>query len=734
MKRVLLVYPKEDSAYLHSFAKAYIPSDWKLGIVLDTQLGSSVAAQGLAEKYDAIISDSEVICKLVFGAKNKVALGNYIGSWKVLPNRLPFLVIPKLENKYKVPHQDFLTKHLLQKIFAPQNFIPADRFKFHSPANTPGFYTLAQAAIADAKFMAADVETLEDGLRINVMGITTWNSTAGSQTFSWYVRDEADLALCKVAMDSPAVKIFQNGKYDFHYLARFDLWPRRWLLDTLNLFHCWLSELPKDLGFITAFCVKDFYYWKDEAKNNDAEGYLRYNGKDTYSTLWSAFSLMKNMPEWAKDNYAIQFPKVYPNLSSSLSGMRVDKEMRQHLYNEATQEVAEKVARLQVLTGCPTFNPNSPLQVQRLLKVLNVKDSSSGDSKHIKKAMAEHPLNERVLAEFLSIKADSKMASTYYGASLFGDRMMWNLNEAGPDTARNSCQASSFWCGTQFQNQPEKAKVMYLADEGWTGGEADFSQAESRCTAYLADDDNLIKAVETSPDFHSANASAFFGIPFDEIWDVKTAKPINKALRDLSKRVNHGANYNMGENVLIETMGIENIWQAYKLLRLAERFPKRKWDAKAIAAYLLDRFDTTYPRVRGAFQEELKEEILLTGLLKNVNGWTRKVFGDPRQKNILNAVVAHKPQNLSALALNDAFEEAWWKLHDPKDFRLIVSIHDSIVFQFKGPSGEAKVPQLLKIMTRPITIPRTGKTFVIPPAVEIWGERWKQPKVKGQGK
>ena len=326
------------------------------------------------------------------------------------------------------------------------------------------------------------------------------------------------------------------------------------------------------------------------------------------------------------------------------------------------------------------------------------------------------------------------MASTYYGASLFGDRMMWNLNEAGPDTARNSCQASSFWCGTQFQNQPEKAKVMYLADEGWTGGEADFSQAESRCTAYLADDDNLIKAVETSPDFHSANASAFFGIPFDEIWDVKTAKPINKALRDLSKRVNHGANYNMGENVLIETMGIENIWQAYKLLRLAERFPKRKWDAKAIASYLLDRFDTTYPRVRGAFQEELKEEILLTGLLKNVNGWTRKVFGDPRQKNILNAVVAHKPQNLSALALNDAFEEAWWKLHDPKDFRLIVSIHDSIVFQFKGPSGEAKVPKLLKIMTRPITIPRTGKTFVIPPAVEIWGDRWKQPKVKGQGK
>lgn len=730
MKRVLLVYTKEDSSYLTSFAKAYIPADWKLGIVLDTVLGSSVGAEGLASKYDAIISDSEIICKLVFSAKNKVALGNYIGSWKILPSGIPFLVIPKLENKYKVPYQDFLTKRLLQKIFAPQTFIPADRFRFHSPTNTPGFFTKAQAAIASAKFMAADTETLEDGLRINVMGITTWAPEIGSQSFSWYVRDEADLALAKVAMESPAVKIFQNGKYDFHYLARFELWPENWRLDTLNMFNCWLAELPKDLAFITAFCIKDFYYWKDEAKSMDSESYLRYNGKDTYSTLWSAFSLLRDMPGWAKDNYAKQFPKVFPNLSSSLQGMRVDLEMRTKLYTAARADIAAKVQKLQVLTGCPTFNPNSPQQVQRLLKVLGVKDSSSGDAKHIKKAMAEHPLNERVLTDFSSIKEESKLASTYYGASLFGDRIMWNLNEAGTDTGRNSCQASSFWCGTQFQNQPEEAKVMYLADEGWEGGEADFSQAESRCTGYLADDEPMIKAVETSPDFHSANASAFFGVPFDQIWNTELGKTINKALRDLSKRVNHGANYNMGPAILVETMGVENIWKAHELLGLAGKFPKRKWDTKAIAEYLLERFDATYPRIRGAFQDMLKEEILLTGLLVNVNGWTRKVFGDPRQKNILNAVVAHKPQNLSALTLNDAFEEAWWKLHDPNNFRLIVSIHDSILFQYKGEEGKAKIPQLIKIMTRPITIPYTGKTFTIPPAVELWGTRWKKPKGK----
>ena len=737
MKRILLIHTAEDYPYLVGFNKSYIPDGWKLSVVADHTIGDKFLTQAAAASYDAIVTDSEYAVAKAFTGRGKISLGNYVGSYKTLGNGIPLLVVPALCNKYSVPYQDFLVKRLIKKITAPQTYITTDAFKFFTPQTTPDFYLRIQAAIASATFMAIDTETLEDSLRIDDCGIACWNYETGTQVFSWSIRDAADVALIRQACDSKAIKIFQNGKYDCHYLFRFDCWPRNWKLDTLNLFHCWLSELPKDLAFISAFCIKDFYYWKDESKSPFKLEQLQYNAKDCWATLWSAFALMKEMPAWARKNYGIQFPKVFPNLMSSLSGMRVDQEKRVELIYRAEAEITDKVDKLRVLVGNSNFNPNSPQQVQKLLKVLKVKDTSSGDAKHIAKAIAEHPLNARIFADYLSIKELGKLNSTYYKTSLFSGRLFWVLNEAATDTGRNASKSSSFWCGTQMQNQPEEAKIMYLSEEPaegeepWIGFEADLSQAESRCTGYLADDEKLIWAVENSPDFHSQNASAFFGIPFDDIWDTEIGEAKDKPLRDLSKRVNHGANYNMGAKVLVDTMGVENVWNAHRLLGLSVKFPKIKWTTLKIAEHLLAQFDKTYTKIRGEFQDEIKREVLLTGHLTGIRGWTRKVFGDPtKSKPLLNSLVAHSPQNLSAMIINDAWERAWWELHDPKDFRLIVSIHDSILGQYRGESGKAKLDRLLEIMHIPVTVPRSGKTFIIPAALEVWGDRWKKEKVK----
>lgn len=729
MKRLLLIHTADDYSYLKGFG-SYVPQDWRLSVVLDHKIGADFLEPALARHYDAVITDSEFAVAKAFTGRGKISLGNYVGSYKNLGSGIPFLVLPNLSNKYVVPHQDFLVRRLIKKIVKPQDFIACDNFKFNTPTLTPGFYQLAQTAIARARFIAMDSETSEAALKIDDFGIATWNPIDGTQVFSWQIQDMADLALVRQACDAEAVKIFQNGKYDCHYLFRMGCYPKNWMLDTLNMFHCWLAELPKDLAFISAFCIKDFYYWKDESKSPFKLDQLQYNAKDCWATLWSCFTLLREMPKWAKKNYAIEFPKVYPNLASSLHGLQVDLDKRDRLIESADKEIISKTGRLQILVGAPGFNPNSPKQVTQLLKVLQVKDSSSSDEKHILKAISEHPLNARIFSEFLKIKELSKLNSTYYKATLFGGRLMWQLNEAATDTGRNACKASSYWCGTQLQNLPEAAKVMLMSDEGWEGFEADFAQAESRATGYLADDESLIDAVENSPDFHSKNASAFFGIPFEEIWDTDLGKARNKPLRDLSKRVNHGANYNMGASVLVDTMGIEAVWKAHELLGLGTKFPKIRWTTIKIAEYLLAQFDKTYPKIRGQFQDEIKREILLTGCITGINGWTRKVFGDPtKSKSALNAVVAHGPQNLSALLLNDAFEEAWWELNDPADFRLIGSIHDSILGQFRGESGRAKLPRLLEIMTRQVKIPRSGKIMVIPPDLEIWGTYWKKEKL-----
>ena len=69
----------------------------------------------------------------------------------------------------------------------------------------------------------------------------------------------------------------------------------------------------------------------------------------------------------------------------------------------------------------------------------------------------------------------------------------------------------------------------------------------------MANEPAMIAATEGIDDYHSLNASRFFAIPYEQIYDNTKRKQLNKPLRDLSKRVNHGSNYQMGANVMLLT-------------------------------------------------------------------------------------------------------------------------------------------------------------------------------------
>ncbi len=205
---------------------------------------------------------------------------------------------------------------------------------------------------------------------------------------------------------------------------------------------------------------------------------------------------------------------------------------------------------------------------------------------------------------------------------------------------------------------------------------------------------------------------------------VHKAGTKNKPLRNLSKRVNHGANYNMGEGVLLDTMGIRNVIKAKQLLSLPQR-----WTLLEVCRYLLSRFDATYPVVRGDYQEYIKRCIRQTKLLVGPTGWTRYCFGDPtNNKRDLNSYVAHPSQSLNGMVLN----KAWWlvfnniALVERQDFRLFAQIHDSILFGYRiGREDLAyKVKELMQIpveVTDPYGITRT---LLVPSALKGEGTVW----------
>jgi DNA polymerase I-like protein with 3'-5' exonuclease and polymerase domains len=284
--------------------------------------------------------------------------------------------------------------------------------------------------------------------------------------------------------------------------------------------------------------------------------------------------------------------------------------------------------------------------------------------------------------------------------------LYYKSNPAGTDTGRLSSTESSFWTGLQIQNIPQgpAIKSWITADEGWLLGESDYAQSEARCVGYLSGCTALINLVESDKDFHKWNASAFFGVPYDEI---------TKDLRNLAKRVNHGAGYGMGAQVMLETMGPKMVANARLLLKLPA-----KWTLVQVCQHLLKMYENTYPEVKRGWCDAIKREISLTKKLKSPLGWTRYFFEDPvKSKHAMNAAIAHAPQNLSVSIINKVFYQIWWDTvyGDLRGIvRIKAQIHDSILYAYKNEDSPTKVAERMRYAVQVKDINKVSRTLLIP--------------------
>lgn len=620
----------------------------------------------------------------------------------------------------------FLFKHFIEKLG------PDASAKFLTLPEPNIKYCLSSAEAEEAvselnsePFIAVDIETGK-GQRITHISFASLKAT-----YSFILSDFHDLVSIRKILANPSLKIFQNGKFDNLHLIHWNSPARNWYFDTYGMMACWYSELPRRLDFIGSFFLSNLLYWKDEDEKDKA----LYNAKDTHVTLWSFLAWMWQSPQWAKDNYAVKFPAVFPSISSEFNGLKIDPVKWSELTLYHRKEIESNLESLNACLGKKTFNPGSSKQVSSLIGLLAPKKKIDGaDKLALSKFAAEHPLNTFLVDKILAYRKSLKLHSTYLDARLWkGQRLLYSIDPFGTETGRSSCSASSFYemegskyshYGTQIQNIPPAYKICIQADKDFLIVEIDKEQAESRATAYLSGSESMIDAVENSPDFHSHNASAFFGIPFDDLWDTENHKTKNKPIRDLSKRVNHGANYNMGAFVLITTMGEANVWKAKSLLGLNE-----KWGLKEIAEYLLAQFDATYPKLRnlehGWYGDLIMEWLKNNGLIKTPDGWTRRFLGDPRKsKPALNELVAHSPQHLNAALVEKGLIKIWAKFEDPEKLRINGTIHDSLLFQVHK-DHQYLIQQVKELWDATARITIHGREMFIPSAQDGPKGHWK---------
>ncbi len=723
-----------------------------------------------------VSTNTNILSRLLYNLGNSVAepsLNNYAGS--LFDHKgLEIVFVSPLQQLFSVPYGKFLCQRYISKVAAPKLWAESTKFKWCvlTPSNADEIYERFQTAFA----IAVDIETFKLNLAVRCIGYTAIfiNQTTGEITSESIVLPLFDMwavYTMRKFNDLAAPKILQNGKYDNAYLLRYNAPLQNWLWDTINCFHSWYSELPKDLAFLNAFFLRKVVYWKDLAETTDLFEYYRYNAMDTWATANVWIQWMLTAPDWAKHNYTLEFPLVFPCLLSEMTGVLRDESRLQASRKQADEKIAAALGKLRRMLGSPDFNPGSPVQVKRLLRILGCGDIESTNEKDLAKAAYRHPLIGYIIDLVLEVRGLRKETSNYLriasdaketgihagegGAKEFRGTILYNLNPHGTDSGRLASKEHHFWCGLQIQNIPggESVKGTISFAEGFYGGECDLEQAESRDTAHIAGDEKLIAAVTGERDFHSVNASAFFGMSYESIYDDAARKTKNKPLRDISKRVNHGANYNMGPRVLVTTMGLGNIWKAKELLKLPYN------DPIDIAQFLLDRFHATYPKLRGksvpfvagTYYAAVVYEIETTRMLVSRafhhtpyqlsklpnqsqaaieaviarrGDWTRYCFGSPtKNKSDLNSYVSHPPQSLNARTLNEAYMRVFYEvaLPNPTTFRLHAQIHDSILFSYAA--GKTDLPEKVRqIMEIPVTVRDVSgkyRTFTVPAALKL---------------
>lgn len=701
-----------------------------------------------------------ILTKLVslYGAlptRRKLSLDSYLGSY-FIHEGIEIIIIDRLKKLKTVDYAPMLMRRFWTKLTDPDSWgiVPEFKWTLITPAN----YNECYHALESADLIVQDIETVQEDLRITMSGycsvILSPDSPCGYYLHSYVlpIKTMDDVYRMRSLNKLPPPKILQNGKYDHAYYFRYSAPSTNWLWDTINMMHSWYSELPKDLGFQNAFFVRKGMYWKDLAESADAMDGYRYNALDTYGTANVAIAWFLQAPDWAKKNYLRKFQVNFPSHMCEMRGIKRDMEILTKSNLELTTFLKKEQNKLDTMLGfmhptevhkCQSINISSPKQMKQMLISLGLAPSSidSTDEKSLKKYQLANPLYVPVLNSVLNLRGVRKLLSTYLtpGKELNG-RILYSINPHGTETGRNASTESAFWCGLQVQNIPSGPEVKHtlISDDDFYIAECDLEQAESRDTGYVSGETKLIYNVECGKDFHSLNLCAFFGYKYDDVYDDAKGKTKNKPLRDIAKRVNHGANYLMGPAVLVDTMGIPAIHTAQRLLRLPGN-----WSPLDVAKYLLSKFHETYPKLESVFYTGVVNEVENTKmlrstavhynsdiskhnqLLKEHGAWTRYCFGHPaKNKMDKNAYVAHVPQSLNAMTVDLAFMDVFFNIAmNPKyapHFKLLAQIHDSILFQYRK-GHEYLVEMVRKKMEIPITI--TGydgviRSFIVPAAAK----------------
>jgi DNA polymerase-1 len=492
-------------------------------------------------------------------------------------------------------------------------------------------------------------------------------------------RDQVLSRLKPILEDPGKAKVGQHIKYDMNVLSLYGILVEGVAFDTMlesYVFNSTGSRHDMD-SLALKYLGRQTTHYEDIAGKGarqisfsqvhieDASHYAAEDADITLQLHEHLWPRLQDDPPLASVLEEIEIPLIPVLARMEQRGVLIDGKQLAVQSREMAEQILKLEKEAHDAAGQP-FNLGSPKQLQQImfekLGLPIIRKTPKGQPSTAEDVLQELAVDYELPSLILEYRSLSKLKSTYT------DKLPEQIN---PRTGRVHTSYHQAVAATgrlsssdpNLQNIPirtplgRRIREAFVAPEGCLIMACDYSQIELRIMAHLSGDEGLLKAFRNQVDVHQATASEVFGVPYNEV---------NSDRRRAAKAINFGLMYGMSAFGLARQLNIGRVEaQAY-----------------------MDTYFMRYPGVR-QFMED-------TRVQAREQGYVETLFGRRLYLTEINASNMQRRQSAERAAINapmqgtaaDIIKRAMitvdaWLQKEQADARLIMQVHDELVFEVR---------------------------------------------------